>query len=389
MKHRTARLSLGIISIGLLAGFAPTTYQAEYLETSRGWGTAVADYDGDGHADVFITGHDGPRDRIWYWTAQGYGHNKSAKLSQADRHDCDAADVDGDQDMDFYCAIGAVGGTGSGDNELWLQQGGVFTKKTGHGAEDSLGSGRRPIFFDFDGDGLPDIYLTNEKHDGGNESKNRLFLNKGDARFEEISTVATGSLGWACVAKGDIDGDGREDLLVCNHDAQGQSSIFLSNLPNDFTSITPRAVVNKHWTWAQLYDVDKNGKPDLISLVDGSAVEVWLNSGTGKPGDQYFEKRTWIGSLPDIGKSLTVGDFDGDGRPDIYVALAAEGCQDSQPDAADVVFWGRANNEWQKERLVQSYTGCGHEVQTLDDRKVLLVNGTSSSQGPNYVLSWP
>ena len=37
---------------------------------------------------------------------------------------------------------------------------------------------------------------------------------------------------------------------------------------------------------------------------------------------------------------------------------------------------------------MQSYAGCGHEVQTLDGSKVLLVNGTSSNQGPNYVLSW-
>jgi hypothetical protein len=110
-----------------------------------------------------------------------------------------------------------------------------------------------------------------------------------------------------------------------------------------------------------------------------------LNSGASP----FYEERAWVGSLPEPGKSLTVGDFDNDGWPDIYVALATQGCEGSAPDAADVVFWGRPNNEWVKERLVQSFTGCGREVQTLDGRHVLLVNGTSTGQGPNYVLSWP
>lgn len=385
-NHRITRVALAIVSLGWFTGLAQAAsqadYQAELLETSRGWGTAVADYDNDGHDDVFITGHDGANDRIWYWRPNGWA--KSATLAQSDRHDCDAADVDQDGRMDFYCAVGADKGTGDGPNELWMQQaGGIFTKKEAHGAEDSLGSSRRPIFFDFNHDGWPDIYLTNEQHPGGNESINRVFVSQAGQHFSEVTTSGTGSIGWACVAKGDIDGDGWDDLLVCTHD--GQSSVLLNNRANDFNTIAPPAVVGKRLIWAQLKDLNDDGKPDLILLADNTNLEVWLNSGSAP----YFPTRKFFGKLPQPGKSLTVGDFNHDGQPDIYVALADKNCQDSLQDLADdVVFWGRATLKWDKARVTQGYAGCGHEVQTLNGDQVLLVNGGSAFRGPSYVIDW-
>ncbi|WP_374568330.1 FG-GAP repeat domain-containing protein [Ideonella sp.] len=382
MKHRITRLALGIVSLALVAGFAPAPYQAQYIETSKGWGTAVADYNGDGHDDVFITGHD-EHDRIWNWTPSGYVASPQV-LPHVDRHDCDAGDVNRDGRMDFYCAVGADKGTGSGPNELWMQQvDGTFAKMAHNGAEDRYGSGRRPIFFDFNHDGWPDIYLTNEQHAGGNESINRVFVSRKGQHFDEVQTIATGSLGWGCVAKGDINGDGWDDLLVCNDD--GPSRLFLNNQTGDFKALMSPALVGKHWIWAQLKDLNQDGKLDLISLVDGSTVEVWLNSGDGL----FFESRLFEGKLPKPGKSLTVGDFNHDGRPDIYVALADKSCKSTQHDlAADVVFWGNQNGLWDKGQLTQDYDGCGHEVQTLDGDKVLLVNGGSKKPGPNYVLTW-
>jgi hypothetical protein len=384
MKHRITRLALSIVSLAFVAGFAPMTYQAQLLETAKGFGTAVADYNGDGHDDVFVTGHD-QQDHIWYWTPNGYAESEQ-KLEHVDRHDCDAGDVDRDGRMDFYCAVGAEKGQGIGPNELWMQQpNGIFAKMAHHGAEDRYGSSRRPIFFDFNHDGWPDIYMTDEWHDrtDGHESINRLFVSQSGEHFDEVQTIATGSIGWGCVAKGDIDGDGWDDLLICNDD--GPSRILLNNRAGDFNSITPPATVDKHWIWAQLKDLNQDGKPDLISLVGGSAVEVWLNSGSGL----YFENRLFLGKLAKPGKSLTVGDFNHDGRPDIYVAMADKSCKTTLHDQADdVVFWGRPDGLWNKGQLEQGYDGCGHEVQTLDGDKVLLVNGGSKKPGPNYVLSW-
>lgn len=52
------------------------------------------------------------------------------------------------------------------------------------------------------------------------------------------------------------------------------------------------------------------------------------------------------------------------------------------------MFWVRKDGLRDKGQLKQGYNGCGHEVQTLDGDKGLLVNGGSKKPGPNYVLSW-
>ncbi len=241
------------LASALLASMALSAhgqYSAQFIESSKAWGSAVADFDGDGHDDFLISGHD-TDDRIWYWTATGYVPGPQT-LVWVDRHDCDAADFNRDGRMDLYCTVGADKGLGEGPNELWLQgSDGWLTQVPNHGAEDRYGSGRLPIVLDFNHDGWPDVFVTNERRDrpDGQPSINRLFLNQGGSHFVEATTIATGEFGWSCVAKGDIDGDGWDDLLVC--DDQGPPHIYMNNRAGDFTLLdTPAAAVK--WRLARL-----------------------------------------------------------------------------------------------------------------------------------------
>lgn len=380
---RIARVAAGV-ALSLQAFVAQAQYSAEFIESSKAWGSVVADFNGDGHDDIFITGHD-QDDRIWYWTSTGYQPSPQT-LVWVDRHDCDAADVNRDGRLDMYCGVGADRGQGIGLNELWLQGAdGRFEQRLGHGAEDPYGSARIPLFIDVNHDGYPDVYITNERRarTDGNLSINRLFINQAGTGFTEVNSVATGERGSACAAKGDIDGDGWDDLVVC--DLSGPPHIYLNNRAGNFATLTTEAGATK-WVAAKLADMNRDGRDDLVLLGAGNKLQIWLN--TGAP--PYFARPAYENQLTYMGKSLTIGDFNKDGRMDVYVALMKSGCQSTLVDEApDLVFQGTANGSWSKIKQSQAgYPGCGHLADTVDGSRVLLMNGGISWRGSNYVLSW-
>lgn len=114
--------------------------------------------------------------------------------------------------------------------------------------------------------------------------------------------------------KADINGDDWDDLVTC--EPVGTPHVFINNRAGDFTGAHPLAMA-RNWKWARLLDLNRDGRPDLVTLAEGQELQVWLNSGSGR----YFDKIHFSSRLGLPGKSLTVGDFDKDGRPDIYVAL--------------------------------------------------------------------
>jgi hypothetical protein len=363
---------------------AQAQYSATFIESSKAWGSVVADFNGDGHDDIFITGHD-TDDRIWYWTATGYKPSAQI-LVWVDRHDCHAADFNRDGRLDMYCAVGAERGTGEGLNEVWLQDDkGVFNLLTDHGAEDRYGSARIPVVLDFNHDGYPDIYITNERRTraDGNLSINRLFINQGDgAHFVEATTIATGEKGSACAVSGDVNGDGWDDLLVC--DLEGPPHVYLNDQAGHFTEIFPPAAAKK-WLQVKLADMNGDGRLDLAAIVAGNDLQIWFNTGSG----DYFSTVSYQNHLAYPAKSLTIGDFNRDGRKDVYVVLMNSTCPGALNDLApDVVFQGQAGGTWKKVKTVQAYAGCGHLADTVDGSKVMLMNGGISWVGPNYILGW-
>jgi len=370
-----------IVALHFVAAHAQ--YSARFIETSKAWGSVVADFNNDGHEDIFITGHD-TDDRIWYWTAAGYKPSDQIFV-WVDRHDCHAADFNRDGRMDFYCAVGADRGNGVGPKEVWLQDDkGIFSQVAGHGAEDQYGSGRIPVTLDFNHDGYPDIYLTNERRQrsDGNLSINRLFINQDGSHFVEATTIATGEKGSHCAVSGDVNGDGWDDLLVCDY--EGPPHLYLNNQAGQFTEIFPPAV-GKKWRQVKLADMNGDGRLDLVALVEGNDLQVWFNTGSGN----YFPTLGYSNHFSYTAKSLTVGDFNGDGRKDVYVVLMNIDCPKTLSDlGADSLFLGQAGGQWMKTRVDQAYAGCGHLADTVDGDKVLLMNGGISWVGPNYVLSW-
>src|SRR5712672_2732910 len=92
----------------------------------------------------------------------------------------------------------------------------AFVSKSLGGSRGEIGPSTGACFFDYDGDGKPDLFLVS----GAANGVSRLLRNLGDGRFEDVTQAAgirlTGN-GLGCAA-GDFDNDGHTDLAVCLSD---------------------------------------------------------------------------------------------------------------------------------------------------------------------------
>jgi hypothetical protein len=147
--------------------------------------------------------------------------------------------------------------------------------------------------FDFDGDGLPDIYLVNGSTIAAMQGKEKapraaLYRNLGNWKFEDVTDkagVANERWGFG-VAVGDYDNDGRPDFYVGNF---GVSRLYHNNGDGTFIDVAEKlGVARKGWsTGASWGDYDGDGRLDLF--VPGY-VQIDLNNlppnptDAGKPG---------------------------------------------------------------------------------------------------------
>ncbi len=122
---------------------------------------------------------------------------------------------------------------------------------------------------DINNDDLPDIFFA------GNQVANRLYLNKGNLAFEDISTKANIQSGkWSTgVTAVDINGDGWLDFYVCNtstrkNAAEAANQLYINNGDNTFTERANEYGIddNALSTHASFLDYDKDGDLDLFVL---------------------------------------------------------------------------------------------------------------------------
>lgn len=203
---------------------------------------------------------------------------------------------------------------------------------------------------DINNDGLQDIYLT------GNMVPNRLYLNKGNMQFEDISEKAgvLGNKPWSTgVVMVDINNDGLMDIYVCNAgNMEGNNhdnDLYINNGDLTFTEKAEEYNLAKtgFTTHASFFDYDKDGDLDayilnnsnipVSSLGYAEQREVRAQDWEGVPdifkgvGDMLLrndngkfvdvsEEAGIYGSLIGFGLGVMVTDFNGDMYPDIYVS---------------------------------------------------------------------
>jgi hypothetical protein len=194
---------------------------------------------------------------------------------------------------------------------------------------------------DINNDGLQDIYLTS------NLNENKLYLNKGNFTFEDITATANiaGSKAWSTgVSMVDINADGFLDIYVCNSgDVAGdnkQNELFINNTDGTFTEkAAAYGLADLGFsTHASFFDYDKDGDLDVYLLNNSyQAIGSFNLTKNERPkrdvlgGDKLFqnqgnhfvdvsEKAGIYGSVIGFGLGITVSDINNDGWEDMYIS---------------------------------------------------------------------
>ncbi len=197
---------------------------------------------------------------------------------------------------------------------------------------------------DFNHDGLQDIFFA------GNQVSSKLYINKGDIRFEDITEkagVATHS--WCTgISVIDINNDGWADIYVCVSGsvpgAQRKNLLFINQHNSTFKEEAAEYGLadTSYSTQAAFFDYDGDGRLDIYLLnhtlndrqpnnirenkVDSNAVagdKLFHNEGipAGMNHPVFKDVSKQAGIVEDgNGLGITISDFNGDGYPDIYVA---------------------------------------------------------------------
>jgi hypothetical protein len=180
----------------------------------------------------------------------------------------------------------------------------------------AFGTGSDPqeiIVGDFNGDGFPDLAITNF---GGQTVG--ILLGNGDGTFQPQQTYATSAQGPTGIAAGDFTGNGKLDLVVTMEATSGGgvADIFLGNGDGTFQPATtiPNIFNNNYFLkYMALADYNGDGYADL-AITGDAGVTILLGQGDGT----FNVLAPVTGNFFPIG--IAEGDFNGDGIPDLVVA---------------------------------------------------------------------
>jgi len=275
--------------------FTDVTEQAGVAGKGYSMGVAVADYDNDGHPDIFVAGvnhntlyHNrgdgtfedvtdkaGIRSGPWAVAAGWFDYDNDGKLDLMviDYSSTPLQDRfcgDRDKGIRIYChpkyfeplPVTLYHNRGDGTFE-------DVSKKSGVGAH--AGRGMSLAFADYDGDGFMDAFVTNDN------MPNFLFHNRGNGTFEEVALLA--------------------GVALLDHGKP------VASMGADFR------------------DYDNDGLPDIaVTALAGETFPLFRNLGKGMFADATFASRMGPVSAPHSGWGNGLADFNNDGWKDLFTA---------------------------------------------------------------------
>lgn len=353
----------------------------KHLPATMPGGIALFDFDGDGLIDIFLpNGGDLPsglkrrpaqNDRLFRNLGQMQFEDVTLKSGLAGKHYAFGASVaDYDRDGRPDLLVSHLHGVTLYHNE----GGGAFkdvTKDSGINNKGRWSVGA--AWFDYDGDGDSDLYVTNYvRWDAATEPECRtagridfchpryykpeagaLFRNRGDGTFDDVSDAAgianhAGKGMGAAVA--DFDGDKRLDVFVTN---DKMPAFLFRNIDGktfnevafDLGIAVPADGKTISGMGADVQDIDQDGLPELIYTALRDETFPFYKSSSTEFTDVATASRMGVNSRPYAGWGVVFADMDNDGQLDIVAATSDALSGKVDPSRAGPVVWFRNAGE--------------------------------------------
>ncbi|HSR53645.1 MAG TPA: CRTAC1 family protein [Acidobacteriota bacterium] len=332
-------------------------YAQKILPDIMGGGAALLDVDQDGDLDVYLTQarllgetQEGPplSDQLYLNVTPPGGklrfHNATAKAGiSATGFGMGVAcgDVDNDGYPDLYV-------TNWGSNQLWMNKGdGTFREATSAAGVDDPRFSTSASFFDYDRDGDLDLFVANYVDmslenkvdcfadnsapdycgpDAYDPVSDRLFRNKGDGTFEDVTSTAGISQAFGAglgVVTADLNGDGWIDIYVANDGDPNQ--LWINQKDGTFLDEALLAGVALNATGkaeagmgVDVSDFDGDGDLDIfVTHLMEESNTLYINRGQGFFEDDTIASGLHLPSLSFTAFGTAFLDYDNDGHPDL------------------------------------------------------------------------